>query len=201
MSHLIGRCVQFKRGTQDTIHKVLYLSFVIFNNSCDLNRYIIGLYYPCGLQTITDFIQFLILQIMRGCGGFPLALEVNGKSLYGRPLEAWRSRARKWSNGHSIFNTSSDLLHCLRKSLEFLDDKDILKDYFMDLGSFAESQRIDVPSLIDIWEVLHDFDEDGNDAIDSLHELTTRNLATLVMTRDGDFILLSDILVVCFLGV
>ena len=64
------------------------LVFIFSNNSCDLNRYIIGLYYPCGLQTITDFIQFLILQIVRGRGGFPLALEVNGKSLYKKVLQA-----------------------------------------------------------------------------------------------------------------
>ncbi|KAL4594434.1 hypothetical protein ACB092_12G020600 [Castanea dentata] len=127
--------------------------------------------------------------IKKAVGGFPLALEVNGKSLYGKPVEAWRSRARKWSNGHSIFSSSSDLLHCLWKSLEFSDDKDILKECFMDLGSFSESQRIDVPSLIDIWEVLHELDEDGNDAIAYLHELATRNLATLVMTSyNEDFV-------------
>ncbi|KAF3953083.1 hypothetical protein CMV_021434 [Castanea mollissima] len=99
----------------------------------------------------------VIKKIVRGCGGLPLALEVNGKSLYGKPVEAWRSRARKWSN-----------------------------------GSFAESQGIDVPSLFDIWEVLHELDEDGNDAIAYLHELATRNLATLVMTSLPDFMFKMD---------
>ena len=71
----------------------------------------------------------------------------------------------------------------------------------MDLGSFPEGQRIAVPALIDMWAKLHELDEHGNDAIDNLHELTTRNLATLARTRYGDFILWSDILVVCFLRV
>ena len=75
-------------------------------------------YITRGLQTITDFIQFLILQIVRGCGRFSLALEVNGKSLKEKPVEAWRSRARKLSNGHSILKFSPDLLYCLQKSLE-----------------------------------------------------------------------------------
>ena len=76
-----------------------------------------------------------------------------------------------------------------------------MKECFMDLGSFPEGQRIAVPALIDMWTELHELDEHGNDAIDNLHELTTRNLATLARTRYGDFILWSDILVVCFLRV
>lgn len=120
---------------------------------------------------------------MRSCGRFPLALEVNGKSLREKPVEAWRSRARKWSNGHSVLKSSPDLLQCLQKYLEFSDDEDILKECFMDLASFPEGQRVTVPSLIDMWAELDELDEHGNDAIDNLHELTTRNLATLVRTR------------------
>ncbi|XP_065621749.1 probable disease resistance protein At4g33300 [Quercus suber] len=53
----------------------------------------------------------------------------------------------------------------------------------MDLASFPEGQRVTVPSLIDMWAELDELDEHGNDAIDNLHELTTRNLATLMRTR------------------
>ena len=98
-------------------------------------------YITHGLQTITDLIQFLILQIVRSCGRFPLALEVSGKSLKEKPVEVWRSRARKWSNGHSILKSSPDLLQCLHKSLEFSDDEDILKECFMDLASFPEGHE------------------------------------------------------------
>uniref|UniRef100_A0A7N2RA40 RPW8 domain-containing protein n=1 Tax=Quercus lobata TaxID=97700 RepID=A0A7N2RA40_QUELO len=217
---------------------------------------------------------------VRGCGGFPLALKVNGKSLCGKPLEAWRHRGSfreeqkipvlalidVWQELYkhdedgidaiAILHelTSRNLANLVMTRYESKVIQDICGDVHNKLceqgtlslkmgrlsylvpsppdftvwldvplevlktqllkekkqqllltapggcgktalmkrlghdqeikGSFAESQRIDVPSLIDIWEVLHDFDEDGNDAIDSLHELTTRNLATLVMTRD-----------------
>lgn len=124
---------------------------------------------------------------MRGSGGFPLALTVNGRSLCGKPVEAWYSRARKFSSGHSIFNYSSDLLECLQKSLEFSDHEAVLKECFMDLGSFHEDQRIPVLALIDMWEELYRLDEDGIDAIANLYELTTRNLANLVMIRYADF--------------
>ena len=55
----------------------------------------------------------------------------------------------------------------------------------MDLGSFREDQRIPVLALIDVWQELYKHDEDGIDdiAIAILHELTSRNLANLVMTR------------------
>ena len=108
---------------------------------------------------------------------------MNGKSLRGKPVEAWRSRGRKWSSGHSFFNSSSDLIHCLQKSLELSVDEDNLKECFMDLGSFREDQRIPVLALIDVWQELYKHDEDGIDAIAILHELTSRNLANLVMTR------------------
>ena len=53
----------------------------------------------------------------------------------------------------------------------------------MDLGSFREDQRIPVLALIDVWQELYKHDEDGIDSIAILHELTSRNLANLVMTR------------------
>ena len=167
------------------------------NNSFDLNNYNIGQHYPFSLQTITDFIWFLKLQIVSGCGRFPLALKVNGISLHGKPVEGWRSRARKWSNGHFIFNSSSDLLDCLRRSLEFSDDQVTLKDYFMDLGSFPEDHRIAVPGLIDMWAELYGLDEDGINVIANLRELSTQKLANLMITRyDDSFFLWSVILVI-----
>ncbi|XP_030936238.1 probable disease resistance protein At5g66900 [Quercus lobata] len=142
------------------------------------------LHHSASLQDGSSHISVeVIKKIVRGCGRFPLAPKVNGKSLRGKPVEAWRSRGRKWSSGHSIFNSSSDLIHCLQKSLELSVDEDNLKECFMDLGSFREDQRIPVLALIDVWQELYKHDEDGIDAIAILHELTSRNLANLVMTR------------------
>ena len=56
----------------------------------------------------------------------------------------------------------------------------------MDLGSFHEDQRIPVLALTNMWAELYKLDEDGIDAIANLYELTTRNLANLVMKRYAD---------------
>jgi hypothetical protein len=112
-----------------------------------------------------------------------------------KPVEVWQSRARKWSNGHSILNSSSHLRDCLRRSLEFSDDQVTLIDYFMDLCSFPEDHRIAVAALIDMWAELYGLDEDGIDVIANLLELSTQKLANLVMTRyDDSFFLWSAIL-------
>ena len=124
---------------------------------------------------------------MRGCGGFPLALKVIGESLKMMPVAVWLSTAMKRSFGHSIFNTSSDLLNSLAKSLEFSDHEVIFKECFLDLGSFPEDQRIPIAALIDIWAELYKLDEDGVDATAILHELNSRNLVNLVMTRYGPY--------------
>ena len=89
----------------------------------------------------------------------------------------------KWSDGQFFFNSDTDLLAHLQKSLEFPGDKIIIKECFMDLGSFPEDQRIPAAALIDMWTELYELDEDGIHAIANLHELTTLNLASLVMAR------------------
>ena len=119
-----------------------------------------------------------------------MALETIGRSLYGNPVGAWLSIAMEWSDGHSIFNSSSDLLDSLEKSVEFSDHDVILKECFLDLGSFPEGQKIPIAALIDMWAELYKLDEDGVGATAILQELNSRNLATLVMTRYGDSLFL-----------
>nr|XP_023879399.1 probable disease resistance protein At5g66900 [Quercus suber] len=94
-----------------------------------------------------------IKKIVKGCGGF-----------------------------HWLLNSDTELLGQLQKRLEFQDDK-VIKDCFMDLGSFPEDQRIYAAALINMWAKLYELDEDGIHAIANLQELTTRNLANLVMAR------------------
>ena len=110
-----------------------------------------------------------------------------GGSLCGQPEVVWHSRLMKWSDGHSIFASDTELLAHLQESLEFFDEKVILKECFMDLGSFPENQRIPATTLIDMWTELYEPIKDGVHAITNLHELTTRNLASLVMTRCAGF--------------
>nr|POE76890.1 putative disease resistance protein [Quercus suber] len=124
-----------------------------------------------------------IKKIVRGCGGFPLVLKMIGGSLCGQHAVVWHSRLLKWSDGHFFFNSDTELLPHLQKSLEFPDDKIIIKECFMDLGSFFAEQRISAAILIDLWAELYELDEDGIHAIANLQELTIRNLANLEMTR------------------
>ena len=124
------------------------------------------------------------MQIVRGCGGLPIALKVIGGSLCGKHVAVWQSTLMRWSDdGHSIFKSDKEVLACLEKSLEFSDEKSILKEYFMDLGSFPEDRRIPVTALIDLWTELHEPNQNDVHVTADLHELTTRNLASLVMTR------------------
>ena len=153
--------------------------------------------YPFNLQTITEFIWFLELQIVRGCGGFPLVIKVIGGSLCGQHAVVWHSRLMKWSDGQFYFSSDTELLAHLQKSLEFSDDKVIIKECFMDLGSFPEDQRIPAAALIDMWAELYELDEDGIQTIANLQELTIRNLASLVMARYAGFYLCTTVFLLC----
>ena len=155
--------------------------FIFPNNYCDLDKNLGG-YYPCNLQTLTEFIWFLELQIVRGCGGFPLALKVIGGSLRGQHPHVWKRRLMDLSDGQCFFNSETDmLLASLQKSLEFPKDKITIKECFMDLGAFPDNERIPAAALIDMWAELYELDEYA--AIANLLELTTQNLASLVMER------------------
>nr|XP_023885964.1 probable disease resistance protein At5g66900 [Quercus suber] len=123
------------------------------------------------------------MQIVRGCGGLPIALKVIGGSLCGQPVAVWRSTLMTWSDdGHSIFKSDQDVLDHLIKRLEFSDEKGILIKYFMDLGSFPEDKRIPATALIDLWTELHEPNQNDVHVTAILHKLTTRNLFSLVMT-------------------
>ena len=59
--------------------------------------------------------------------GFPLALEVVGRSLYGQSVEIWRSTSMKLCEGQSIVNYEDEVHNCLKSSLDALCDyKDII---------------------------------------------------------------------------
>ena len=106
----------------------------------------------------------------------------------GRPAEFWHSTVMKWSDDHSIFDSDTEvLLACLQKSLEFSTDKVIIKEYFMDLASFPEDLTIPATALVDMWTELYEPNKDDVHAIANLHELTTRNLVSRVMTRCAGF--------------
>lgn len=80
---------------------------------------------------------------------------------------------------------STDLLFRLQQSLDILETKFSVneKECFMDLGLFPEDQRIPVAALIDMWVELYNLNEDGTNAMSIIHDLTTRNLINVIVTR------------------
>ena len=129
------------------------------------------------------FSWFLELQIVGVCGGIPLLLEFTGYSLREKRAEEWGRRLMKCRDDQSFHGSDAEQLACLQNFLEFQFDEDNIKDFFMDLGSFTEDQRIPAAAFIDMWAELYELDEDGILAIANLHELTTLNLASLVLAR------------------
>ena len=140
----------------------------------------------------------LNLQIVKRCGGFPLALQVVGRSFGKIPDQRiWDSTLLEWSEGQSVLESGEGLLDCLQSSLASLNDK--LKECFMDLGSFPEDKKIPVTALIDMWAELYKLDKNGVHAISRLIKLSLQNLLNLVVTRyGGDYPFLICLLIYWF---
>ncbi|KAK2973599.1 hypothetical protein RJ640_003121 [Escallonia rubra] len=145
----------------------------------------------CPRYDISSLPHDLVNKIVEGCKGFPLALTVVGRAL----CDQHEVILEKWSEGRSIFDSNSDLLACLQASLDALDDRAIVaayqrkdmaivKECFLDLGSFPENQRIPATVLMDMWVELYDLDEEGMYTLANLLELSARNLVNLVPDRN-----------------
>ncbi|XP_022946607.1 probable disease resistance protein At5g66900 [Cucurbita moschata] len=125
----------------------------------------------------------IVEAIVKGCKKCPLALKVIARSLSGRTAPIWKATERNISRGDFILGSEETLLECLKSSLDAVsDDKMILKECFMDLGSFPEDQRIRVATFIDICAVLYEQDE--CETLSNLDELFTRNLVNTVYLRN-----------------
>ncbi|XP_062010050.1 probable disease resistance protein At5g66900 [Rosa rugosa] len=125
-------------------------------------------------------------KIVKRCNGFPLAITVVGRSLSGQPIEVWRKRVSEWSKDSCILDAETELFLCLQSSLDALDKRlAIVKDCYLDLGSFPEDKEIRVDDLIDMWAELYDIDDDSV-IFANVYELANRNLANLVDKRRSD---------------
>ncbi|XP_039157412.1 probable disease resistance protein At5g66900 [Eucalyptus grandis] len=125
----------------------------------------------------------LLNEIVEHCKRLPLVIKVVAKSLRGKNYAFWKKKLRELSEGHSLLDLDTEILACLRKSLDDLDGDPSIKKRFMDLGSFPEDCKIPATALIDMWVQLYELDFDGVDAATDLHELDYRNLADLVLPR------------------
>ncbi|KAL5187052.1 putative disease resistance protein [Glycine soja] len=146
----------------------------------------------------------LVQKVVRICKGLPLAVKVIGRSLSHQPSELWLKMVEELSQ-HSILDSNTELLTCLQKILNVLEDDPVIKECFMDLGLFPEDQRIPVTSLIDMWAESHSLDDDGPEAMAIINKLDFMNLANVLVARknasdtdnyyyNNHFIVLHDLL-------
>ncbi|KAK7263088.1 hypothetical protein RJT34_30672 [Clitoria ternatea] len=163
------------------------VSFPRFGNSC----YLKPLDHDDAISLFRHFAQLessssykpdenLVQEIVRECKGSPLALEVIGGSLCKQHFEFWQIMKERLKS-QSILKSNNDILNRLQNSLDLLEDEE--KECFMDLGLFPEDQRIHVPALIDIWTGLYELDEDGQKAMNIIHNLANKNLVNVIVTR------------------
>ena len=131
------------------------------------------------------------MQVVRSCKGSPLAIIVTGRSLSRQPYDFWLKMVEKLSQGRSILDSNAELINCLQKILEVLEDKPIIKECFMDLGLFPEDQSIPVTALFDIWTELYGLDEDGLEAMGIINMLDSMNLVNILVARYKFFLLLN----------
>ncbi|XP_022143054.1 probable disease resistance protein At5g66900 isoform X2 [Momordica charantia] len=125
----------------------------------------------------------IVEKIIRGCKRFPLALKVVARSLSGRAASVWKVAERKLCRGDSILGSERELMECLQSSLDAIPDENmVIKECFMDLGSFPEDQRIRVATFIDVCAVLYEQDE--CEAMTNLEGLSTRTLVSSVSLRN-----------------
>ncbi|KAK1433030.1 hypothetical protein QVD17_09934 [Tagetes erecta] len=125
----------------------------------------------------------LVIKMVKSCKGLPLALTVIGASLRGQSELKWRTTLKKWSEGQSIFHSSSQLFLSLRASVDALEPLPILRDCFLDLGSFPEDEKIAASVLMDMWIELYNLDKEGMYTTEYLLQLYSRNLLNLNVAR------------------
>ncbi|XP_028756306.1 probable disease resistance protein At5g66900 isoform X2 [Neltuma alba] len=122
----------------------------------------------------------ILLQVLEGCKGLPLAIEFIGRKLRRKgSVQAVREVQLEWSRGHSILDSHEDLLTRLQNSVD-----ESHRDYFMDLGLFPEDQKIPITVLIDMWIELHHPNEPASlPAMAITQELVAMNLAADIKVR------------------
>ncbi|CAL0313903.1 unnamed protein product [Lupinus luteus] len=125
----------------------------------------------------------LVQKVVRGCKGSPLSIKVISKSLSHRSYKFWQNMVQELSQGHSVVDSSNEILTCLQKILDVLEDKSVIKECFMDLGLFPEDQRIPVSALIDMWIECYGLDDDGREAMAIINKLDSMNLANVLVAR------------------
>ncbi|GLJ19833.1 hypothetical protein SUGI_0359460 [Cryptomeria japonica] len=118
----------------------------------------------------------LVKEVQAECKGLPLALKVIASSLHGEPPVVWEIAKNKLSKAEPISDYHKEgLFKCLETSIDLLDD--VVRECFLDLGSFPEDTKICADALLDIWVYFRNLE--WQDAFVILLELASRNLLNL----------------------
>ncbi|XP_059074885.1 probable disease resistance protein At4g33300 [Cryptomeria japonica] len=130
----------------------------------------------------------LVKEVQAECKGLPLALKVIASSLHGELPVVWEIAKNKLSKGELPVvweigknKLSKGLLECLGTSVDRLDD--VVKECFLDMGSFPEDTKICANALLDIWVYFRNLE--WQDAFAILLELASRNLLNLTSNPGG----------------
>ncbi|PIN11233.1 hypothetical protein CDL12_16159 [Handroanthus impetiginosus] len=126
----------------------------------------------------------LVKEVVDECKRLPLALKVIGASLKGQTEMYWTSAKNRLSRGQPVSESHEvQLLERMKLSIDCLSERE--RECFLDLGAFPEDKRIPLHILINMWEELHDIEEEEAFAI--LVGLSDKNLLSLVKdARAGD---------------
>ncbi|CAN6851448.1 unnamed protein product [Brassica oleracea] len=126
-----------------------------------------------------DEYEHLIKKILKRCNGFPIVIEVIGRSLNGRSLNTWKGQVESWSQGETVLDSPPQptVLECLQPSFNALEPT--LQKCFMDMGCFLEDQKIRASVLIDIWMELY-CKSSSTVCMKYLEDLASQNLLKLV---------------------
>ncbi|KAF8012523.1 hypothetical protein BT93_I0626 [Corymbia citriodora subsp. variegata] len=123
----------------------------------------------------------LLNEIVEHCKRFPLVIKVVAKSLRGKDYTFWKKKLHELSEGQSVLDLETEILDCLRKSLDDLDGDRSIKERFMDLGSFPEDCKIPATALVDMGGIVQarfrwrDSRDDGDESYRS-HYVTQHDL-------------------------
>ncbi|KAM5576427.1 hypothetical protein ABKV19_007345, partial [Rosa sericea] len=76
-----------------------------------------------GSSSIPEDLQ---IKAVECCKRLPLAIEVVGRSLFGKDIVIWKDRVEAWSSGSSIIESEEHLVVCLHSSLDAMGEENAI---------------------------------------------------------------------------
>ena len=120
-----------------------------------------------GVEILSSDLKPYAEEIVKKCGGLPLALITVGRAMaYRKSEEEWKYALEVLNNAPSEFEGMEDVFSLLKFSVDNLHD-DTLKKCFLYCALFPEEYPLEIEQLIDYWI--------GEGFLDGLNENSLRN--------------------------